>query len=332
MTATNPSAADPAVASAKMTPMTTPALIPATVPWTAVVVFVVLACGLAWLVALPLWLGGTGLANPLAGLLLPVIMFTPGIAALFVIFLVQRPRPRPVVEYLGLWPLRPVGRTIWMSVVGIFGSALLVVLGVFLAAAFDLVQLDLVNFSGFAQVLQAAGPGAEGISVGLIVLLQLLMIPVAAIFNGLFALGEELGWRGWLLPSLQPLGTWPALLISGAVWGFWHSPLILLGYNFGQPNLLGVGLMIGGCMLYGVLIGWLRLRTGSIWPAVFAHGAFNAAGGFLLLVVAAGTSADAVATSPLGWVTWIIMAAVIVILVFSGQIHKQPGLQRRTPR
>jgi len=307
-------------------------VVPPRVPWTAVVVFIVMACGLAWLVALPLWLDGSGLANPFAGLLLPVIMFTPGIAALFVVFMVQRPRPRPVAEYLGLWPLRPVGRTIWMSVFGIFGSALVVIVGVFLAAALGLVQLDLVNFSGFAQVLQAASPAPSPVPVGLIVLLQLLMIPVAAIFNGLFALGEELGWRGWLLPTLRPLGTWPALLISGAVWGFWHSPVILLGYNFGQPNLLGVGLMIGGCVLYGVLLGWLRLRTGSVWPAVFAHGAFNATGGFLLLVVAADTSADPVSTGPLGWVTWIVMALVIVVLALTGQFRRQPALQRRPAR
>ncbi|MBX0301527.1 CPBP family intramembrane metalloprotease [Cryobacterium sp. 1639] len=304
-------------------------IVPATVPWTAVVVFIVLACGLAWVVALPLWLDGSGLANPLAALLLPVIMFTPGIAALFVVFMVQRPRPRPIAEYLGLWPLRPVGRTIWMTVFGIVGSALLVIVGVFLAAALGLVQLDLVNFSGFAQVLQAASTVDSPIPVGAIVLVQLLLIPFAALLNGVLALGEEIGWRGWLLQSLRPLGTWPALLISGVVWGFWHSPLILLGYNFGQPNLFGVGLMIGGCMFYGVLLGWMRLRTGSIWPAVFAHGAFNAAAGFLLLVVAANTSADPVATGPLGWVTWIVMAVVIVLLVLTGQFRTQPRLQRR---
>lgn len=307
------------------------ALIPSRVPWTAVVLFVVLACGLAWLVVLPLWLDGSGLANPLAALLLPVMMFTPGIAALFVVFMVQRPRPRSIPEYLGVWPLRPLKRTLWLTVFGIFGSAPLVIAGVFLAAALGLVQLDLVGFSGFAQELQAASPVETPVPVGVIVLLQLLMIPVGAIINGVLAVGEELGWRGWLLPSLRPLGTWPALLISGAVWGFWHSPLILLGYNFGQPNPLGVGLMIGGCMLFGVLLGWLRLRSGSVWPAVFAHGAFNAAAGFLLLVVAADSTADPVATGPLGWAAWIVMAAVIAVLVLTGAFRTQPRLQRKAP-
>jgi membrane protease YdiL (CAAX protease family) len=309
-----------------------PPLVPATVPWTAVVTFVLLAGGLAWLVTLPLWLSGSGLANPLSILLLPLMMGTPAVAALIVVFLVQRPRPRPTAEYLGLWPLRPVGRTIWLTVIGIFGSALLVIFGVFLSGALGLVQLDLVTFSGFAQVLAAASPAEQSIPVGLLVLIQLLVIPFAAIVNGLFAFGEELGWRGWLLPSLRPLGTWPALLISGAVWGVWHSPLILLGYNFAQPNLYGVALMMGGCVFYGVLIGWLRLRSGSVWPSVFAHGAFNAAAGFLLLVVAADTTADPAATGPLGWVGWIVMAVVIAILVATGQFRKQPGLQRRAPQ
>jgi membrane protease YdiL (CAAX protease family) len=301
---------------------------PDRVPWPAVGVFVAVACGLAWLVALPLWLDGSGLANPLAALLLPLMMFTPGIAALVAV-VVQRPRPRPTAAYLGLWPLRPFRRTIWLTVFGILGSALLVICGAFLAAALGLVQLDLVGFSGFAQVLDATSPVAVEVSVHVIVLLQVLTIPVAAIVNGIFAFGEELGWRGWLLPSLRPLGTWPALLITGAVWGFWHSPIILLGHNFAQPNLLGVVMMITGCMFYGVLIGWLRLRSASVWPAVFAHGAFNAAAGFLILVAAAGTTADPVAVGPLGWVTWLVMAAVIVALALTGQFRIQPGLQRR---
>ena len=303
-----------------------PGLVLDRVPWPAVITFALLACGLAWLVALPLWLSGDGLSHPLAGLLLPAIMFTPLLATLLVLFFVQKPRPRPSSQFLGLWPLRPAGRTVWMILAGIFGSGLLVVAGVFLAAGLGLVELDLVTFSGFAAVLGAASPGGVPIPVGTVVLLQLVLIPLAALFNGVFALGEEIGWRGWLLPSLIPLGTWPALLLTGLLWGLWHSPLILLGYNFAQPNLLGVTMMVGGCVFYGVLLGWLRLRTGSIWPSVFAHGAFNATAGFLALVIAVDSVADPVAVGPLGWVT---MAAVIVALVLTGQFRKQPALQRR---
>lgn len=148
--------------------------------------------------------------------------------------------------------------------------------------------------------------------------------------NGFLAFGEELGWRGWLLPSLRPLGTWPSLLISGAIFGLWHTPVILLGYNFAEPNLFGVVLMTIAATLLGVLLGWLRLRSASVWPSVFAHGAINATAGFIGLVIAADSSIDLVSTGPLGWVTWIVMALVIAVLLLTGQFSQQPHLERAT--
>ncbi|GIT78650.1 abortive infection protein [Leifsonia sp. LS1] len=308
---------------------------PPRVPWLAVVAYVVVAFGLAWLVTLPLWLGG-GLTASFAGVLLIAMMFTPTIGALVAVFLVQRPRPRSVPEYLGMWPLRPAWRLIGLSLAGIFGSILVSVAAVFLAAAFGAVRLDLTGFSGFSELLhsQLAAAGVQQelpLPIGVLVLVQLLTIPFGALINSVATVGEELGWRGWLLPSLRPLGTWPALLISGALWGLWHSPIILLGYNFGEPNLLGVLLMTLGCTAYGVLIGWLRLRSGSVWPAVFAHGAFNASAGVGALLLAAGSPASPAALLPLGWTGWIVCTAIAVVLVLCGQFRRQPTLVRRAP-
>jgi membrane protease YdiL (CAAX protease family) len=53
---------------------------------------------------------------------------------------------------------------------------------------------------------------------------------VGAFINVIPAIGEELGWRGWLLPKRMPLGTVPALVLSGIIWGIWHAPLVLLRY------------------------------------------------------------------------------------------------------
>ncbi|WP_271175522.1 CPBP family intramembrane glutamic endopeptidase [Leifsonia poae] len=337
-TAEEPTVDEPTVGESARTdaqPASAPSNRPQRVPWPAVAAFVVISFGLAWLAVLPLWMNG-GLRNPLAGILLPVMMFTPLIAALLVVFFVQKPRPHRIPEYLGLWPLRPVWRVVGLSLAGLFGSVLLVFAGVFLAAALGIVRLDLVHFSGFAALideqLAAQGAGSLPLPIGVLVLVQLAAIPVGAIVNGFVTVGEELGWRGWLLPSLRPLGTWPALVVTGVIWGLWHSPVILLGYNFGQPDLLGVALMVGGCTLYGILIGWLRLRSGSVWPAVFAHGAYNAAAGAAVLLTAAGSTAPASALNPLGWVTWIVMALVILVLALSGQFAKQPALERRTRR
>jgi membrane protease YdiL (CAAX protease family) len=303
----------------------------ARVPWRAVAVFLVLALGLSWLVALPLWLSGDGLANPFLGLIAIAMMYTPLVAALVVVFFVQKPRPQHIGEYLGLWPLTPAKRVVWLTVFGLFGAVLLVIVTTLVAGALGLVDLDLVGFSGFAALLASASPTEIPVPIGALVAIQILSIPIGALINSFASVGEEVGWRGWLLPTLMPLGTWPALLITGVIWGLWHSPLILLGYNFAQPSLLGVALMTMGCVMLGILLGWLRLRSGSVWPAVVAHGAFNAAAGFLSLVIAAGAVADPAVVGPLGVVAWVVMAVVIVVLLVTGQFRTQSRLGRRAP-
>src|SRR5690606_40739927 len=85
----------------------------------ATIAYVVLAFALAWAVALPLWLGN-GLATPGAALLLPVMMYTPA-AAVLIVMLVMRPVPKGQrLRFLGMWPLRPAARLVWMSLAGLF--------------------------------------------------------------------------------------------------------------------------------------------------------------------------------------------------------------------
>lgn len=293
------------------------------VHWPAVAAFVLIACALAWVVVLPLWLG-RGLAEPISTVLLPVMMFTPAIAALVVTFVMKVPGPGRRARFLGLWPLRPAKRVVWLMVAGWLVPPLLVALSILLSAALGFVQLDL-TFSAFASQLDGALPdGVPVPPVGAVVLAQLALLPVGALFNSVFAFGEEIGWRGWLLPALRPLGTWPALVLSGVIWGLWHSPVILLGYNFGRTDITGVLFMIGGCVAWGVLLGWLRLRSASVWPAVIAHGSLNAAGGLIVLFAAA--QPDLALAGPLGVAAWIVLAVVAAVLVLTGQFRRQPAL------
>ncbi|MDQ0644847.1 CPBP family intramembrane glutamic endopeptidase [Microbacterium murale] len=294
---------------------------------TTTVAFVLLACGLAWIVALPLWLS-SGLGNPLTGTLIPVMMFTPAVAVL-VVMLVLRPVPKGErLRFLGIWPLRPAKRVIWMTVLGLFGPIVLIALSIGVAALCGWVTLDLVHFSGFADQLESSMPAGVPAPPAIVVILsQLALIPFAAVtINAVLAFGEELGWRGFLVPALRQYGTWPALLISGVVWGLWHSPLILLGYNFGITDITGVLLMTAGCVAWGVLLGWLRLRSASLWPAVFAHGAMNAGGGMVLWFYAAGTKVDLALAGMLGAAGWITCAVVVVMLVLTRQFRRQPEL------
>lgn len=293
----------------------------------ATAAFIILAMGLAWLVALPLWLGD-GLATPSATLLLPVMMYTPTVAVLIVLF-TMRPIPKGQrLRFLGIWPLRPAKRVIWMSALGIFGPIVLIALAMLLSAALGWLPADFAGLSGFQETIAARLPAGTPMPPAAVLLAaQLIAIPfVAATVNALAAFGEELGWRGFLVPALRRYGTWPALLISGAIWGLWHAPIILLGYNFGRTDITGVLLMTGGCLAWGVLLGWLRLRSASLWPAVFAHGAMNATAALPMLFIAAGATFDPALALFLGVSGWIVVAVVIVILQLTGQFRHQPQL------
>lgn len=87
------------------------------------------------------------------------------------------------------------------------------------------------------------------------------------------AFAEEIGWRGYLQPRLR------SSLVIGVVWIAWHLPYILLTpyYHAEGNRILVLGLFTGSVLAFSVLFGALRERTGSVWPAVLAHFAHNAA-------------------------------------------------------
>ena len=97
-----------------------------------------------------------------------------------------------------------------------------------------------------------------------------------------FALAEEIGVRGYLLPKLLPSGRRRALFLSGIVWATWHMPLILLTPVFPVGNkLISLPLFYGAIVAASFFYGYLRLYTGSVWPSSIAHAVHNAAWGVL---------------------------------------------------
>ncbi len=294
-----------------------------------VAIFLLLAFGLSWLIALPLWLGD-GLASPWLIVVSLGMMFTPAVAALIVVFFVERPTGK--ARALGLWPVKPLGRFFGYLALGLVVPVALVLVALPIGALLGVYPADFVNFSAFQEIidsqLDAAGAPGLPVPIGVLVAIQLVSIVFGAFINLIPSLGEELGWRGWLLPKLLTLGTVPALLISGVVWGLWHSPLILLGYNYPDaPGWLGVTMMVGMCILVGAVFGWLRIRSESVWPAALAHGAFNAAAGSFLLFAAAGERIDTAQATILGWSGWIVPIALVAVLLLTGQFT--PAQSRR---
>lgn len=101
--------------------------------------------------------------------------------------------------------------------------------------------------------------------------------------NAIAAFGEEAGWRGFLWSELRSLGFWKASAIVGLVWGLWHAPVIMNGFNYGTAYQgfpwLGVAAMSGFCMLLTPFMALLRERTGSVFPPAIFHGTMNAIAG-----------------------------------------------------
>jgi len=290
-----------------------------------IVIFLALAFGLSWLIALPLWFGD-GLASPYFAVVAVSMMTTPAIAALIVVFFVERAESK--ASLLGLWPTRPVGRYIGFLAIGLVLPVALILVALPIGALLGVYPADFVGLSGFREII---GPDI-GVPIETLVAAQFINVVVGAVINLIPALGEELGWRGWLLPKLLPFGTVRALIISGVVWGLWHAPLVLLGYNYlGAPGWLALAAMIAMCTLIGAIFGWLRVRSGSVWPAALAHGSFNAAAGFSFVFAAAGESIDTTQATILGWSGWIVPLIVVLVLVVTRQFSSPPLAPPKTP-
>ena len=131
---------------------------------------------------------------------------------------------------------------------------------------------------------------AQGISYPVYALISVICgLTYAPLLNTFVALGEEIGWRGFLYPQLKArFGRRKGWLTGGAIWGAWHWPLIwLIGYEYGAATGNDVGYFgfpVVGMLLFCVItIGWgilhdrLYEKSGSIWVPSLFHGAINAA-------------------------------------------------------
>jgi membrane protease YdiL (CAAX protease family) len=107
--------------------------------------------------------------------------------------------------------------------------------------------------------------------------------------NAFFAFGEEIGWRGFLQRELAHLGFWKLSLLTGLIWGIWHTPLILQGLNYPEHPLAGVGMMIAFTTLLSPLFAYVRTRTKSVIGAAIMHGSLNAVAGISVAFVKGGS-------------------------------------------
>lgn len=158
-----------------------------------------------------------------------------------------------------------------------------------------------------------AAPVSSGVGTPTLVV-SLTLWPA---INTLVALGEEFGWRAYLLPKLEPLGIRRALVAHGTIWGIWHWPLIAMGYNYGLDYPLapwsGLATMTIATIAIGTIFGAFSMRIGSVWPAALAHGTLNAVGSLSSVVSGVGL-AGAAPVGLIGVVPWAVVAGVVLML------------------
>jgi membrane protease YdiL (CAAX protease family) len=102
-----------------------------------------------------------------------------------------------------------------------------------------------------------------------------VLLPMLAV--GLFgAFGEELGWRGFLLPRMIAAGLPHPYLLSGLVWAAWHLPLIAFGDFYATDRIwLMTAAYAASIVAIGFVASALRLRSGSVWVATVLHASHN---------------------------------------------------------
>jgi membrane protease YdiL (CAAX protease family) len=169
------------------------------------------------------------------------------------------------------------------------------------------------NYEGLLSILSAedAAIAAEQLSrfpPVVFLLLTLLQALIAGYtINAFFGFGEELGWRGYLLKALQDKKLLPVSLITGIVWGLWHFPLILIGHNYPQHPVAGVGMMMILCILLSPVMVYIVIKSKSVITAAIFHGTLNAISGVSIYYLVGGNDITNGATGLAGFVALVLI-------------------------
>ena len=128
--------------------------------------------------------------------------------------------------------------------------------------------------SNFSLLISQASNYQKGLSDNTAVAMAFaIMIPICIIT----ALGEEVGWRGFMYPKMQKMWGWKkAVSISGIAWALWHLPLVVTELYYNSTALwFRIPMFFIEIFALTIIISWLRVKSYSVWPAILFHAAHN---------------------------------------------------------
>lgn len=277
------------------------------------IIFIALTIILAWFVFLLVPICGLTYGRGGAVIILTVAMFVPALSNLLTRFITK--------EGFGNMYLRPhVKGHMKEYLLLYFGpTALLILSGalyfLIMPGSFD---PELITLKGMI-----ASGGKQGPAPSTLLIIQVLIfVVIGPIVNIIPTLGEELGWRGYLLPKLRMfLSDRASLIITGAIWGIWHVPIIVMGHNYGTGYwgypVLGILAMIVFCVALGIIEGYISIKLESVIPAAMIHSTVNAGAALPSIFAKSGYNPlfGPAITGLIGGLPFIVLAVILLIKV-----------------
>ena len=283
----------------------------------------VLTYGYCFLVLYPLMQGESlsGVPAVMTQFLVAAAMFFPAIGVLITRLITKE-------GFKNAWIRPNIKGNVKTYLLAYFGPGILTILGTLLY--FMIFRGSFDPECGYMKLtLEAAGTPVEALPMPLssVLLIQgVQALTIGPVMNFVTCFGEEWGWRGYLLPKMsEKISLIPMLLMNGVIWGLWHAPLTAIGHNYGMgyPGFpfTGILAMCLFCIVMGVFLSYVSLKTRSCIPAVLGHGAINSFAAIGMYFTKDGGN-PFVGPTPTGVIGMIPFAVVAIFMVLNLKKNK----------
>lgn len=281
-----------------------------------IALFVALTYVISWIGFMLIPILGLTYGSPASIIIAAAVMFVPASCSILTRLITK--------EGFGNLYLRPRFKgNIKKYLLVYFGPTALLVIS---AAVYFLIFPGVFDPEFTVLIGLADSKNTAGLTTNMLLLITILQVVIIGpVINIIPTLGEELGWRGYLLPKLRSIvSDRAALIITGIIWGLWHAPIIAMGHNYGTDYIgypwFGILTMIAFCVVLGVIEGYAAISFGSVIPAAMIHSSVNAGAGFPILLAKGGFNSllGPAITGLAGMIPFAALAVILLIKTGSG--------------